>query len=147
MKILRRVPYWYLVAIPILLVLLGAASNQAVLVANWGKFPVMVNEFQTAEMRDVQKRACSPQEQREEFSSFDTEVSPACTALKDNGQFVDEIHSFMGHNSRLKFLADYINLKDKIASPGDLLIALGSWLWSFTPIMWLGLVLRKFLAS
>jgi hypothetical protein len=38
--------YSWLILAPILLVLLGAASNQAVLIANHGKFPVMLNERQ-----------------------------------------------------------------------------------------------------
>ena len=46
MKILSflKKSYSWLVLLPLLLVLVGAASNQAVLIANHGKFPVMLNE-------------------------------------------------------------------------------------------------------
>lgn len=37
--------YLWIVALPYALILLGAASNQLVLIANGGKFPVMVNEY------------------------------------------------------------------------------------------------------
>ena len=49
MKIVNSV-YGWVIAVPIALILLGTASNQAVLVANWGKFPVMVNDRVQAKM-------------------------------------------------------------------------------------------------
>lgn len=41
--------YLWLWALPYALILLGAASNQIVLVANHGKFPVMMNSVQARE--------------------------------------------------------------------------------------------------
>lgn len=43
MKFLAKTYLW-LAALPYVLIVLGAASNQAVLISNHGKFPVMLNE-------------------------------------------------------------------------------------------------------
>ena len=56
---------------------------------------------------------------------------------------MDDVHSVMGHNSRLKFLADYINLQTAIYSPGDGLIELGEWAWGFAPMLWIFLAARR----
>lgn len=140
----KKVPYWYLLAIPLLLVISGAASNQCVIVANWGKFPVMMNERVAAQ---AQKNACIPDDifgNIRSFSIFDTSVSADDISEScEPSQFLDDTHSIMGRNSHLKILADVINLGDSICSIGDLLIWLGTWLLRFTPIMWLTLMLRK----
>ena len=131
LKALRRFPYWYLLAVPALLFILGAASNQAVLVANHGKFPVMVNDAEIA------KLCPSADELRPEFKGI------ACTSDGHGGQYLDRAHTIMGPNSHLKMLADIFDLGDGTYSIGDFLIMLGTGLWSFTPIMWLTLILRK----
>ncbi len=128
-----RIPHVWLLVVPLLLTFVGATSNQAVLYANWGKFPVMVNERQLKDMRG---------------SAFDGFAFPFYSAVTssdmgDDGQFLDDIHSVMGHNSRLKWLADWINLKTEICSPGDLLIWLGDWLFGFTPLIWLTLLIKE----
>ena len=40
---LFKIPYWYLIAIPLLSIGLGTMSNQVVLWDNFDKFPVMYN--------------------------------------------------------------------------------------------------------
>lgn len=47
MKFFTKTVVW-LVALPYALILLGAASNQLVLIANGGKFPVLLNEIVAA---------------------------------------------------------------------------------------------------
>lgn len=140
-----KIPYCRLLAIPLLLVFSGACSNQLVLVANWGKFPVMVNEQR---MQKIQKENCEPQDMDNpdgNFSIFDTSVLKPI-AEKDAAcaptQFIDEEHSIMGKNSRLKFLADYLSFGSTIYSPGDFLILLGEWLFSYTWIIWGTLVFK-----
>ena len=58
------------------------------------------------------------------------------------GEMIDKTHSVMGPNSHLKALADIFPL-GSIYSIGDGFIALGEWLMSFCPYMWLALVIRK----
>ena len=160
---LPRVPYWQFVAIPLLLYFLGAGMNQAVLVANWGKFPVMFNDYQVTIIKAVQRKECEPAPVKRElppwlrfaarspkspsqFSSLDTSVAlnPVCEALSENGQFTDNVHTIMGHNSRLKFMADVFNMGTIIYSPGDFLILLGEYLGDMAGLAWVVLILRKF---
>ena len=134
MKYLRRFPYWYLLVIPVLLFCLGAASNQAVLIANHGKFPVMMN----ASWMDMK---CSTQ-------GMDPEEIAAAPSgwCGKGGEMLDRTHSIMGPNSHLKALADIFPLGNTY-SIGDGLIYLGEWLQTFCPFMWLGLALRKLYRS
>src|SRR5208282_1411341 len=230
----------YLIAIPLLLVLLGAASNQAVLIANHGKFPVMLNERQVMEFqsRDVvaeakidvvravrasqdateiadqrvdnkaiqadaaateraakatyqdyanvlsardagrweklqvyaaqtkvdANKAVAAEEKTEtdanavaplptnssiaksanakkNFNILNTSVSKDDVA---QGQFIDSVHSIMGPNSRLKAMADVFDLGNGIYSIGDFGIILGSYLWPFLTLFFLGLNALKF---
>src|SRR5208282_956929 len=134
MKYLRRFPYWYLLVVPVLLWALGAASNQAVFLANAGKFPVRMN----AAWMDAK---CSTKG----LDPDEIEAIPASHCAK-GGQMIDQRHSIMGPNSNLKFLADIFNFGG-MYSIGDGLLTLGGWLLSFTPIMWIGLALRKLYRS
>lgn len=137
--------YGWVIAVPILLILLGTASNQAVLVANWGKFPVMVNDRVQAKMiaRARERDREESEQSSARFSITNTTVRFDARVMNDQGQFVDDVHSVMGHNSRLKFLADYINLRTAIYSPGDGLIELGEWSWGFAPTLWIFLAARR----
>jgi hypothetical protein len=159
-KTLSKVPYWYLIAIPLLSIGLGAASNQAVLVANWDKFPVMLNNEQIAEK-------CQPPAPPENIFQLLNPIVPirklnhstslfearpahfdaqACAA---GGDFFDgdDVHVIMHKQSKLKWLADVFNFGGDIYSIGDGGIELGSWLLSWTPIAWLALIVRKFIET
>ncbi len=129
MKLLRKFPYWWLIVLPLLLTGLGIASNQSVLIANHGKFPVMMSEGNMA-------KYCTAD------TADDVALAPAVSCLR-GGQMIDEVHSVMGSNSHLKALSDIIPLGQAIYSVGDGLITLGFWLLSFTPIAWLFLTIRK----
>lgn len=130
MKFLRKFPYWYLIVVPVLLFCLGVLSNQAVLVANHGKFPVMMNPAWT-------EAKCS-------LKNVDPDLIPLIPAnhCSKGGEMIDRTHSIMGPNSHLKALADIFPL-GAIYSIGDGLLYLGEWLLSFSPFMWLALTLRK----
>jgi hypothetical protein len=128
MKFLRKFPYWYLIAVPALLFGLGVMSNQSVLVANHGKFPVMLSEGM-----------------RYKYCHVDPEelVDIPDISCAKGGQMIDETHSIMGPNSHLKVLSDIIPLGSTIYSIGDGLLELSQWLLSFTLIAWLFLTIRK----
>lgn len=165
MKLPRvKVPYWQIIAIPLLLWFLGAGMNQMVLIANWGKFPVMFNDYQVTLIKSAQRKACEPAPPKQDelpfwlrqgaptpkssttFSMFDTSVatSPVCEAINQNGQFTDNVHTIMGHNSHLKFLADIFDMGPMIFSFGDFLIMLGEYLGEMAGLAWLVLIIRKF---
>lgn len=85
--------------------------NQAVIVANGGKFPVMVNERSA------------------KYFGFEADGMS------------DIIHCRMTGETKLNFLADYINLRTAILSPGDLLLELADWLSKASGAVWGVLVL------
>jgi hypothetical protein len=134
MKHLRRFPYWYLLVIPVLVYYLGAGCNQAVFLANAGKFPVRMN----AAWMDMK---CSTKGMDPDEIA---DIPPS--SCKVGGEMIDDRHSVMGPNSNLKFLADIFNFRG-IYSVGDGLLMLGEWLMSFCPFMWMGLALRKLYRS
>jgi hypothetical protein len=140
MKFLRKFPYWYLLAIPALLFAAGVASNQVVLVANHGKFPVAMNAM-------WMDKFCSPPVANTDDDAYEEEVAYIAhiptSSCKKGGEMIDDTHSVMGPNSHFKALADIFPLGHAIYSVGDGLLYLGDWLLSFTPIMWLALTIRK----
>lgn len=77
------------------------------------------------------------------FDPLHTKVGLVAGEMDENGQFIDQVHSVMGPNSRLKALADIFNLGIGIFSIGDFLILLGGWLWTFAPIAWVVLLIKK----
>lgn len=129
---LRKFPYLWLIAVPVLSIFLGAASNQVVLVANHGKFPVMINDAFYAKFCTI------PPDADPELIA----MIPPIACLK-GGQMIDEVHSIMGPNSHLKLLSDIFPLGDAIYSVGDGLINFGSWMLTFSPIAWLFLTMRR----
>lgn len=130
----------YLIAIPILLILIGAGLNQLVLVANGGKFPVLLSEREQITWRVAAAEAKCVK--KVHLGLFDEE-QPICRAPDFNDQFLDDIHSVMGKNSRLKFLADWIKLGREIDSPGDLMIQFGTFLWPLTWPVWIAFLFLR----
>jgi hypothetical protein len=152
-KFIKKLPYWYLIAIPLLLTFMGAASNQAVLIANGDKFPVLVNNERIEEM-------CKPPQPKEDnflasllpSLKLGTLAQPAYIdkqACSAGGDFFDgdSIHVIMKADSRLKFMADIFDFHGDIYSIGDGLIGIGDWMLSWAPLAWLVLVIRKFIEA
>jgi hypothetical protein len=144
LKFLKKVPYWYLIAIPLLSFGLGAASNQAVLIANGDKFPVMVNA------EKIQKW-CAPAIDADPLSALirhimHTETAKDPNSCTNGGVFLDGVHTIMRPKDHLKFLADIFDL-GSIYSIGDFGIILGSWMWDWSLIAWVVLVIRKFIEA
>jgi hypothetical protein len=122
LKLLKRIPYWQLIAIPVLSMFLGAASNQVVFIANGGAMPVQLNAA------NIQR-----------FSENSVVV---------NGRtYLDPRHSVLRDEDHLKVLADIFNFGNSVASVGDLLLDFGSWSWQYGPIMWFALAFRKLIGQ
>jgi hypothetical protein len=150
---LPKIPYAELIYIPVFLILLGAASNQVVLIANHDKFPVMVN---AKKLEMFTARPCAPDSDDMSLKyrglfwrSQITVKQVACVTHKDLGSegMIDDVHCVMSRSNHLKGLSDIFDLKDAIYSVGDGLLMLGEELLSFTSIMWLALVLRKLIGG
>lgn len=100
-----KVPYWYFLFGPFILIALGFTMNEIVMALAHGTMPV--------------------------------QWPTGCDAMP-----VDDVHSCMTHLTHLKFLADWINVPDGVASPGDFLI----WAYQYSVIpsliAWLALILK-----
>lgn len=132
LKFLRKSALW-IIALPLLLNVLGAASNQLVLKANSDCFPVMWNDYKANEYRlDLAKKAQSSDPEVSLQAQFDIE------ALEQGG-FIDNTHVIMTSHTHLNLLGDIIDFHTAIYSVGDLSIELGDYLWSYAPLTW-GLV-------
>ena len=119
MSFARSSCLWLLLA-PWLTYGLGAASNQAVLISNFDKFPVMVNPIKLAE-----------------FLPDGVKVTPG------KSQMIDTVHETMSKDTHLNALADIFDMKSSTYSIGDGLLLLGEWLNTWCPFAWFVLVCKK----
>jgi hypothetical protein len=124
----------YILAIPALVFGLGLLSNQAVLVANHDKFPVMYNDYKVNEYRlELQRKLAicqAPDPDADDTKDSTPTVDPCepiefrIEALKSG--YLDEVHVVMTSRTHLNLLADWIDL-GAIYSIGDALLELGEW--------------------
>jgi hypothetical protein len=121
----------YILALPLLLTVLGAASNQIVLIANHDTFPVMLNEKKTEAATAEQKFVASPI----------MKPQPAMEDV-DGTVMLDDVHCVMTHKTHLNAMADVFDLGN-IYSIGDFGLILGDWLWVFAPFVFVFDVTRK----
>ena len=121
LSFLRTTSLWILL-LPVVLTITGAASNQAVLIANHDKFPVMLNDYKIVGYElQAEKATQSDDPDVAEQAAFDLE------SLKHG--FLDDTHCIMTNDTHLNFLADVIDFRGEgILSVGDLLIEAGAYL-------------------
>ena len=79
-----KIPYWYLIAIPLLSIGLGTVSNQVVLWDNFDKFPVMYNAEKV-------HKSCQPQEASDKMAA---DIIKALTGQGKNSSGQDEQSAF-----------------------------------------------------
>lgn len=130
-KFLRKTALW-IVALPMLCFFLGVASNQAVLVANHDKFPVMWNDAKVNLYKLEATKAA-------EGGNEDAQVA---LALLEHG-YLDDTHCLMTPETHLNFLADWIDMKSATYSPGDEAIELGAYGMGFSPLIWAAVVIGR----
>lgn len=136
LKFLKKTALWIL-AVPVLFLFLGNVSNQAVLVANHDKFPVMWNDYKVAQYAfQIEEVADNPENPESAQAQFDM------VALKEEG-FLDDTHCVMTSKTRLNFLADWIDFGDATYSPGDFLLMLGEEGMKYFPILWAAVVISR----
>jgi hypothetical protein len=124
----------YILAIPVLFTVLGAASNQVVLIANHDTFPVLVNDKKLAEMTEPKDE---PKEIR--FNK------PMPAYEEGDTVMLDDVHCNMTNKTHLNALADIFDMHDAIYSIGDFLLMLGEWVGTFSPFVFVFDVVRKLL--
>ena len=136
LNFLRKTALWIVLA-PVAIFGLGLASNQAVLVANHDKFPVMWNSYKAASLSlAIEKATKSDDEDVAEQAGFDLE------ALVVDG-YLDDTHVLMTSKTRLNFLADWIDLKSATYSIGDFLIDAGEWGMNYCPWIWTFVAIQR----
>ena len=134
-KLLRSSCLWILLT-PYAIFGFGVASNQAVLIANHDKFPVMLNA------RKIDKMLSSDQEQ-DLLTILGIKPKAAPIAkIPDPDGMLDDVHCVMTKSTHLNFLADVFDL-GSIYSIGDFTLYLGEWLMGWTPFVWGYAVIKK----
>ena len=131
MREFLRKTFLYILAVPVLFTVLGAASNQLVLFVNNDTFPVMMNDAgvrrYTAEV---------------EAAKNDSDVDPSKIPDVEHGM-MDQTHCFMTSKTHLNFLADVFDFGTAYYSVGDGLLYLGDWSWTFAPFVFLFAVTKR----
>jgi len=144
---LRKTMLW-IILLPWAIFGVGVASNQLVLVANHGKFPIMETQTQTASIRSVQIIRIAELEQEikdgEDSSDQDeslAEIAILETALKEG--MIDDVHCFMTDKTRLNWLADIFNLRIAIFSVGDGMLNAAEAMQTYCLFAWILLMSAK----
>lgn len=101
-----RLTRLYIIVIPLLIIVFGAALNQCVLIANYDTFPVMENGVKAAADK------------------------------VDKYGFIDDTHVLMTKQTHLNWLGDIFDFHAAIVSIGDLIGYSGYWLWDYAPFVW-----------
>ena len=143
LKKLLKVPYWYLIAIPLLSIALGTVSNQVVLWANFDKFPVMSNNEKIHQSCQTPDRPKAPK--KDAPSILKPQPAKDSDLCRNGGIFLDDTHVIMTKDSKLKFLADIWDFHEVTYSIGDFFLMFAEWMLSWAPLAWLVLVIRKFI--
>ena len=122
----------YILALPLLFILLGAASNQLVLNANDDTFPVRISAVKILKAEQGETR---------NFPDGSKLVGDILI-LPDGKLMLDYTHCVMTDKTHLNLLADIIDIGN-IESVGDLLLDLGFWSWGYAPLAWGVVVVTK----
>jgi hypothetical protein len=123
----------YIVAVPLLTLFLGIASNQAVLNANNDTFPVKMSAAKIALLAEGDTK---------ELEVSDAVMQGGLMILPDGKIMLDPVHCLMTKDTHLNFLADEYDL-GSIYSIGDFLIMLGEWALAPAPFVWAFVVIGK----
>jgi hypothetical protein len=115
------------------------ASNQAVLIANGDKFPVMLNARKLDKILNPTIDA-----DLEKILGIKIVEKPA--PKPDPDGMIDDTHCQMTSKTHLNALADVFDL-GSIYSIGDFTLYLGEWLMTWTPFVWGYAVIRKLYAQ
>lgn len=132
-----RATYLWIFLLPVGLYVAGIGCNQAVLVANQDRFPVMWNTYKAVKLdQDIIKATQSKDPDKAEDARFDL------IALEEYG-YLDDTHILMSDKTKLNFLADWIDFRLATYSPGDMMIFASESLWDYFPFLWAVLICLK----
>jgi hypothetical protein len=127
-----RTTFLWIALLPVACGFTGAALNQAVLAANHDTFPVLVNSVKLKRMTGATDTLLEII-----FGTPKAQAGAPQIPQDDRGHLMlDDTHCVMTSATHLNFLADWIDLKDAIYSPGDMLLDFGSWSFPFAVVAW-----------
>lgn len=121
-KWLRKTALW-IIAVPVLAFALGSVTNEAVLVANHDRFPVMWSEAKCFEHSvKLNKDLMDAMEAGDIDAAMMIQIRKAEFAQG----YLDETHVLMTSKTHLNWLADWIQVRGEgTYSPGDYLLNAG----------------------
>lgn len=123
----------WILLLPYALIFIGAASNQAVLIANNDLFPVRENNARVVEDLSNPKVL--------EINEFNQRNFPGYPLMLDL-----QGHCLMSNKTHLNWLADnFDSIGGGIYSIGDLILIPGEWMATFCPFIWGYAVIMKLL--
>jgi hypothetical protein len=132
----------YLLAVPLLTLFLGIASNQVVLYVNNNRFPVQWNNYKAAHYDLDLHKLASEVDKKGKPTKEAEEAQFNIYALEEEG-YIDDTHCLMTSDTRFNLLGDWIDFHTATYSPGDELIELGEWSGSFSLPVWFFAVIQK----
>jgi len=130
-KWLRKTALW-IIGVPIMTLYLGAGLNQVVLYANHDRFPVTINDARLFEYKLELKEAAEEGDDR------------AAIRLEElQHGYLDDEHVIATSETKLNWLADWIDLHGDIYSPGDVVLYLGDTGMTYSPFFWAAVVIGR----
>lgn len=118
-----KLPYWKLLAVPVLAFAIGFLCNQTALIANGGRMPVLETDAEIWQ-------GDAPNWNK--------------VVLYENIIYHDPVHTRMKPTDHVKWLCDVFNLHDGIYSIGDFFAMFAMSTWDYFGIVWLTLLIKKF---
>ena len=115
-----RASFLWLLLLPFALQFGGAASNEAVLIANYDTFPVMVNPVKLGDL-----------------------LPDGVNVQPGQSQMIDDVHCTMTADTHLNALADIFDTRNAIYSIGDFMLIAGEQSETFCVLFWILLMLYK----
>ena len=128
-SILRKTGLW-IPLVPAVVFVLGVASNQAVLIANHDRFPILINERRVIRLAepviDISKMV----------------IHERVSVDSDGTIMLDDVHCLMTSDTHLNALADVWDL-GSIYSVGDFAIEAGAYLFDYAIVIWLAFMVSQ----
>ncbi len=146
LQFIRKTALWVLL-LPIASFGIGVASNQLVIVANNGKFPVRYTETRKAEWYARQELAIAKiaheVDTSDEESVADAQANIYVLQTAEKEGMIDSVHCIMTDKTHLNLLGDIFDFDVAIFSIGDGLLYAGLLSFEYCALLWLFLLCSK----
>lgn len=145
LKFIRQTALWVLL-LPIATYGVGAASNQLVIIANDGKFPVQMNPMSralhSAKVATEVAAIMNAVDADDQDSINDAEAKVFVIRTAEKAGMLDDIHCIMTPATHLNLLADIFDIGG-IYSVGDGLLSIAEQSYEYCAMLWIFLLCAK----